>query len=125
MFILDSAAIIELLNATEVGIKVQEDYGDKDIATTAFNVHEILRTVNKTNRTLAMNFLEQLPILTFTRKSAERSAPLQNYLKETGTMINQIDILIAGICQEHDASIVTLDKDFLKVPKLRVRMLEK
>ncbi len=125
MFILDSAAIIEFLNATEIGIKVQEDYGDKDIATTAFNVHEILRTVNKTNKTLAINFLEQLPILTFTRRSAEKSAPLQNYLKETGTMINQIDILIAGICQEHDAAIVTLDKDFLKVPKLRVRMLER
>ncbi|HLC72441.1 MAG TPA: type II toxin-antitoxin system VapC family toxin [Candidatus Nanoarchaeia archaeon] len=124
MFILDSCTIIELLDATEVGIKIQEEYLNKDIATTAFSMHEVLRSLNEKSKIIAFNFFEQLPILSFTRKSAEKSFPIENYLKATGTMINKIDILIAGICQEHDASIVTLDKDFLRVPKLRVRMLE-
>lgn len=62
--------------------------------------------------------------MVFTRKSAEKSAPIESYLKSIGAIINKMDMLIAGICQEHDATIVTLDKDFLKVQKLKVRMLE-
>jgi len=124
MFLLDSTAIIELLDASEVGIKIQEEFQDKDIATTAFSVHEVLRSVNERNRTLARNFFEQLPIYAFTRKSAERSAPLENYLKATGTMINKIDILIASICLELSATMVTLDKDFMRIPKLQVKLLE-
>ena len=127
MFLLDSTVVIEFLNATNLGIEIQKEYQDKEIAITAFTVHEVLRGVHEDEeeKRIAMNLFEQLPILTFDKKSAERSVHIENQLRKLGTMINEVDIFIAGICQEHDASIVTHDKDFLKVPKLRVRMMEK
>ena len=120
MFLLDSTTIIELLDGTPIGVKIQEQLQERSIATTALSVHEILRTVNEQSRIQALNFFEQIPIYAFTRKSAEKSAPLENHLKTTGTMINKIDILIAAICQELNATLITLDRDFTRVQNLRV-----
>lgn len=127
MFLLDSTVVIELLNATNLGIQIQEEYQDKEIAITAFTIHEVLRGVHEDEegKRIAMNFFEQLPVLMFDKKSAEKSVFIENQLRKLGALINQVDIFIAGICQENNAAIITLDKDFLKVPKLRVRMLEK
>ena len=125
MLLLDSTVIIEFLNATTLGMKVQEEYLDQEVAITAFTMHEVLRGIHENEeKIIAMNLFEQIHILSFNKKSAKKSVVIENQLQKLGKMINQVDIFIAGICQEHDVAIVTLDKDFLKVPKLRVRMLE-
>lgn len=124
MLLLDSTIIIEVLDATPKGMKIQEQLQDQEIATTALNMHEILRTVNEKNRADAASFFEHIPVYGFTRKSAEKSAPLENYLKKSGTMINKIDILIAAICQELNATLVTRDRDFLRVPNLSVQCID-
>ncbi len=124
MLVLDSTAIIEVLNGSQIGAKIRGQLSE-DTVTTALSVYEVGRGMKEQQKEHIAHFFEQIPICACTKSTAERSAQIEKELRNTGKMINQIDILIAGICQELDATIVTLDKDFLKVPKLRVRMMEK
>jgi tRNA(fMet)-specific endonuclease VapC len=80
---------------------------------------------------LAKNALKQLNVfedfvagnivVPMTEKSAKISAELYSSLRQTGQIIDDIDLLIAGIAIENDMTLVTNNENhFGRIPGLRI-----
>ena len=122
MLLLDTSAIIELLNGTQVGSVIKQEIKDKELVTTVVNKYEVMVGTRQDEKEKSEMFFEQINNLPLTVKDIGHCVNLNKSLAARGNMINEADIFIAGICQKLDATIVTLDRDFLKVPRLRVKL---
>ena len=67
---------------------------------------------------MLLKFLVQFKVYGFTSKTAELCAEIYSKLRENGSLINELDIIILGICVENHESIVTSEKDFLEAGKI-------
>ena len=64
--------------------------------------------------------LEWVDPLPLTEGAAREAAAVEEELRDAGTPINLGDVLLAGVCREAGASIVTRDEQFDRVPGLEV-----
>lgn len=122
MLLLDISAIIEILNGTETGIAIKQEIENQEIATTVVNKYEVMIGMKPQEKEKSELFFQKINNIPLTVKEINRCINLNRTLAATGNMINESDIFIAGICQELDATVITLDRDFLRVPQLRVRV---
>lgn len=122
MIVLDSSAIIQILNGTKEGEKIKDLYTNREFisATTSININEVLIGVKENKKEDVKNFFEELEILNFDSRAAYKSVEIENSLRKKGKLINKLDIYIASICLIHDAQIITLDKDFNNIEGLKV-----
>ena len=124
MYILDSSALIEVLEGHPKAEKIMELFGSAELVTTSLCVHEILAgALSKKDRFLLENLLNSMRILDHTARAAVLGATMQQELSQTGTMINKFDILIAAICKINNGELITLDKDFAKIKNFRAIVL--
>ena len=120
MAVLDSSAIIHILNGTEKGKQIEERFADELISTTSISINEVLIGLTKTERGLIMPFVKGLEVLPFDEAAAFKSIELEDFLRSKGKPIGKQDIFIASICLVHELSLVTTDKDFNNVPGLKL-----
>ena len=120
MFLLDTSAIIEILEGAEKGRLIKEIVGNEPLATTALTIHEIVLWEEGASLEKALDFIHTTEILNYDFDSAMMSANIEKDLKKKGKMINKIDILIGGIAKQHGLPIVVLDKDFENIPGIKV-----
>lgn len=120
MHCLDTSAVIELLYGTKKGTAVQQLVLGKPLAITSITVHELMVGLKQTEINQIENFLKEISILPFDVGSAYQSAQLEKELRAKGTLINKIDILIAGICVHHNFMLVTCDQGFERIKTLNV-----
>ena len=67
------------------------------------------------------DFVAENIVVPMTEKSAEISAELYSLLKRTGKIIDDIDLLIAGIAIENDMTLVTNNENhFERVSGLKI-----
>ena len=52
--------------------------------------------------------------------AALKSANIYKALKSSRKTINELDILIAGICEANDELLITFDNDFKRITDLKV-----
>ncbi|WP_375379271.1 PIN domain-containing protein [Ferroplasma sp.] len=57
------------------------------------------------------------------RNSALRSAEIFKMLRSSGNLINENDILIAGIALQNNNKFITLDSDFSKINDSNINVL--
>lgn len=80
---------------------------------------------------LAKNALKQLtifeefvvdnPVLPITESSAKISAELYSALRQTGKIVDDIDLLIAGIAIDNDMILITNNENhFNRIPQLKI-----
>jgi tRNA(fMet)-specific endonuclease VapC len=68
-----------------------------------------------------MEFCQSVSIIPLTEDSSERSAEIYASLRSRGEIIDDVDILIAGICIEGDYTLVTNNtKHFSRINGLRI-----
>jgi len=124
MYVLDSSVIIELINNTERAGKILREIGDLPIITTSVCLHEIMSgTFNKQEEFIMNGIITNMEILPHTKESAKIGAEIFKELKTKGNMVNEFDILIASICEENKATLITLDKDFSKIKRINSKIL--
>jgi predicted nucleic acid-binding protein len=120
VYVLDSSAIIEVLNATTKGKKVSDLVRGHFIgATTICYVEVMVGARGKALRATA-DFFDAVTILPFDKKAADITIKLQNELYQCGKLLGRGDLLIAGICKNRKAPLITCDDDFVKVKGLKV-----
>jgi tRNA(fMet)-specific endonuclease VapC len=67
------------------------------------------------------NFCLELSIIPITRESVEKSANIYAKLKKNGEIIDDVDILIAGICLENNYILVTNNtKHFSRIKNIKI-----
>jgi tRNA(fMet)-specific endonuclease VapC len=71
--------------------------------------------------TIFDDFVNQNMVVPLTEKSCKISAELYSRLKRKGEIIDDIDLLIAGIAIENDMILITNNvKHFKRIPDLRI-----
>src|SRR3989338_8183738 len=124
MIVLDTSAIVEILRGTDIGKRIAEKF-NKDIKfTTAISAYELMLGIKDKDTIKVESFLNDLDILDFDIKAGKESAQIEKELKSKGNLINKIDILISGICKNYNATILTLDHDFLKIKGIKDELID-
>ena len=114
MVCLDTSVLIDYLLGDKNVIKLVESHiesGD-GVCTTAITEYELNKHHDKLKRELAKGLLDTLHVYYFDRNSAIEASKVFQSLSDAGKMINENDILIAGIAIANNQLLVTRDKRF-------------
>jgi predicted nucleic acid-binding protein len=121
---LDTSVVIDFLAGDEkIVALVKELYDKQDVQTTTITEYELLKHRTKLMRHAAEKFLAGITVCSFDRASARKAASLYEKLKEAGTMINEIDLLIAGISLSNDEILLTRDQKFSNITDARIKLV--
>ena len=122
MTFLDTSIIIDFL-AGDQGIValVKEILNKEDVKTTAITEYELLRNRTKIKKQAAERFLSGVIVCSFDRDAAKKAALLFQELRDAGRMVNENDLLIAGIALAHDEVLLTRDQKLARIGKDKIR----
>jgi len=123
MILLDSSAIIEIIYKSNKSKVILDLIKDKPVCTSSFSVYEIIFCLKEKEKIKVENLFNELKIQSFDEKAAKESVNIERDLLKKGKPINKIDIFIAGICVNNNLKLISCDKDFLNISKLKVTVL--
>jgi tRNA(fMet)-specific endonuclease VapC len=124
MTFIDTSVVIAFLAGDEKVVVLVKEFAEKeDIKTTAITEYELLKHKNALKRQLAEEFLSEITICSFDRASARKSASLYEKLREAGKMINENDLLIAGISLANDEVLLTRDQKFSNLGEAGIKIV--
>jgi len=113
---LDTSVIIDFLAGDEKIVALVKEASEKEnVRTTTITEYELLRHKIKIRKQAAEKFLSAVTVCPFDSASARKAASLFEKLTKTGKMINENDLLIAGIVLANDDVLLTRDEKFAKV----------
>jgi len=124
MMLIDTSVIIDFIAGNEKLVSlIQEIANKEEIKTTTITEYELLKHKTKLKRQLAEDFLSELTIYPFDSDAAREAAILFKELKDSGRMINENDLLIAGISLANDEVLLTRDRKLASVGKSNIRIV--
>jgi predicted nucleic acid-binding protein len=124
--VLDSDTVIYLLKGNESVIGQFLNIDPDGLATTRINYAELLYGAYnsqrvKHNLTRIKSFLAELTILEFDQQASEGFARLKADLKKQGSLIADMDLMIASICLVSESTLVTNNmRHFTRIHGLRL-----
>ncbi len=124
MVIFDTSVLIKALRGEKDATSIIESYTDKEeAAITVVNKYELLKGRRFLDNKIADLLISSLKVYCFDEAEAEEAARIYKGLKNSGTMINELDIVIAGIAIANNETLVVDDKDFDKIKGLAFRKI--
>jgi tRNA(fMet)-specific endonuclease VapC len=124
MVVFDSSIIIDALREKEAVIDLIESYSAKErIAVTVISKYEILRGTREKNISLVSELLSQFITLDFEDRAVTEVVKAYKKLKEKGKVVNELDLLIAGIVAANNETLITRDRDFLNFESTKIIVL--
>jgi len=122
--LLDTSVIIDYLSGDQKIIAlVKEILAKEDVKTTTITEYELLRHKAKIRKQAAERFLSGATVYSFDRDAAKEAAMLFEELQDAGRMINENDLLIAGISLAKDEVLLTRDQKLAGVSKENIRII--
>jgi predicted nucleic acid-binding protein len=113
MTFIDTGVIIDFLAGDEKIVSTVQKLAKKgQIKTTSVTEYELLKHKSDLKKDIAEKFLSTVTVCPFDRASAKQAALLFEKLSNEGTMINENDLLIAGISLANGEPLLTRDKKF-------------
>lgn len=101
-----------------------ETYSGKElIATTIITKYEMLRGATKQNIGFISELLQRFIIFDFGEDAVDETIKAYKSLSEKGKMINELDLIIAGIAAANNETLITKDKDFLNFESNKITVL--
>jgi len=124
MMLIDTSVIIDFIAGNEKLVSlIQEIANKEEIKTTTITEYELLKHKTKLKRQLAEDFLSELTVYPFDSDAAREAAVLFEELKNSGRMINEADLLVAGISLANDEVLLTRDRKLASVGKSNIRIV--
>jgi predicted nucleic acid-binding protein len=119
---LDTSIIIDFLAGDQRTVAtVKQILTKEEIKTTTITEYELLRHKTKIKKQAAERFLSGVVVCSFDRDAAKKAAMLFEELQDAGRMINENDLLIAGISLAHDEVLLTRDQKLASIGKDKIR----
>jgi predicted nucleic acid-binding protein len=90
--------------------------GGDSVVTTGLVLQELLQGFSgpRDGRQVIERF-SALPLLSPDRQDHIDAAELRNRCRRAGTQVGTIDAILAQLCMRHDLTLLTTDKDFVRV----------
>jgi len=124
MTFIDTSVIIDFLAGDEKIVTLIKEVAEKEeIKTTTITEYELLKHKTELKRQVAEKFLSAVLVCPFDRASARKAALLFQKLSRTGKMINENDLLIAGISLANDEVLLTRDQKFGNIDDANIRIV--
>jgi tRNA(fMet)-specific endonuclease VapC len=124
MTILDTNVIVDLIAGDKkIFSLIQELPADEEIKTTSITEYELLKYKGELKKRLAEDFLAELTIHPFDEEAAKQAAALYEKLQEAGKMINENDLLIAGIALSTGDVLLTRDRKFANLGEGKIKIV--
>ncbi len=124
MYLADTSALIELIKQTPSGKEIAKTTSGEPLGITSINVFELLAGQKDTEKEKTEIVLAQSDILPFDADAARISAILSKKLMKKGKETRELDLFIAAICIKHNATLITLDNDFKRIPNLNAVIIK-
>ena len=124
MTFLDTSVIIDFLAGDQKIVALVEEISNKeDVKTTTITEYELLRHKTKIRKKAAERFLSGVVVCSFDRAAAKEAALLFEQLSDAGRMINENDLLIAGISFANDEVLLTRDQKFGNIGNAKIKIV--
>ena len=124
MVILDTSLIIDVSRKKKYAIDLIASYQKKEqIATTIITQYEMLRGTPEPYINYITELLNRFIILDFGNDALDETVTIYKQLKEKGTLINELDIMIAGIAAANNQTLITKDNDFQNIESNKIIIL--
>ncbi len=116
--IIDTNVLINAVKGNSSAKRVLDKHSGEKASITVINRYEFLRGVlgsrlNPAKREKLLELLDRFKVYEFTSRTAYHCAEVYCKLKGRGSLVNELDILILGICIENNEVLITSDRDFL------------
>ena len=121
MYLLDSSAILEIINDTQKSKEIISDLTG-DLFTTPFSLYEIFYGIKQSELTFIEKLLTTLTVVNFDTSSSFIAVTIMRDLEKTGKKINLVDVFIASVAISHDLTLISLDNDFKKIRGLKFKI---
>ncbi|HEX7482713.1 MAG TPA: type II toxin-antitoxin system VapC family toxin [Candidatus Bathyarchaeia archaeon] len=116
MTFLDTSIIIDFLAGDQrIIATLKEILNKEEVKTTTITEYELLRHKTKIKKQAAEKFLSGVIVCSFDRDAAKKAAVLFQELQDAGRMVNENDLLIAGIALAHDEVLLTRDQKLASI----------
>jgi predicted nucleic acid-binding protein len=113
MTFIDTSVIIDFLAGDEKVVSIVQAHANNgQIKTTSITEYELLKHKSLLKTDIAEKFLAVVKVNPFDRACAKQVALLFDKLVISGSMINETDLLIAGISLANGDVLLTRDKKF-------------
>ena len=123
-FLLDTSAVSTYLRGVEPVVQRIQRVRPSNVAVCAITVMKLrygaTRRQSPKLTASVEAFLSDISILTFDAGTAERAGGLRASIESKGLSIALADCHIAGTALVYDLTLVTHDKDLMRVPDLKV-----
>jgi tRNA(fMet)-specific endonuclease VapC len=123
-FLLDTCAVSDYLRGVDSVVQRIQKVRPSDVAISAVTVMELrygaTRRQSPKLTASVEAFLSGISILTFDAEAAERAGILRAKMEAKGLSIALADCQIAGTALAYELTLVTHDKDLMRVPDLKV-----
>jgi predicted nucleic acid-binding protein len=114
MVIFDTSIIVDASRKKQEALDLIESYmGKEKIATTVISKYEMLRGATEHDSSFVSQLLEKFVIYDFEDYVVKEVVNAYKKLAQKGKMINELDIIIAGITLANNETLITKDKDFI------------
>lgn len=124
MVVFDSSILIDVLRKKNFAKDLIESYAEKEqIAITVISKYEILRGTTEKDAALVSGLISQFVIYDLEDSVVKEAVKAYKRLAEKGKMVNELDILIAGIVAANNETLITKDKDFLNFESAKIIVL--
>ena len=121
--IADTDVVIDFFSGTEPASTAISDLIRRDkLALTSVTLFELYAGIIGKKRLAQIDDLVSvIPVFSLDKKEAETAAMIYNELKQTGNLIGNQDILIAGICIARDLPLITRNTaHFSRISRLKL-----
>jgi len=123
-FLLDTCAVSDYLRGVDSVVQRIQKVRPSDVAISAVTVMELRYGATRRQSpklTASVDaFLSGISVLTFDAEAAERAGVVRAKMETQGLSIALADCQIAGTALAYDLTLVTHDKDLMRVPDLKV-----
>ena len=124
MTLIDTSVIIDFIAGDKKIVSLIQELAEKEeIKTTSITEYELLKHKTQLKRQLAEEFLAEIAIYPFDGDAAKEAAILFIDLKDNERMINENDLLIAGISLANDEVLLTRDRKLASVGKENITIV--
>jgi predicted nucleic acid-binding protein len=124
MTFIDTSVVIDFLAGNEKIVSLVKELAEQEeIKTTTITEYELLKHKTELKRQVAEKFLSAIIVCPFDRASARKAALLFEKLSKTGKMVNENDLLIAGISLANDEPLLTRDQKFANIDDANIKIV--